>query len=190
MEYGPIRAMEGDTIVSPTMPRLGIRISPDFVYLGDLQYIARETYHVEEFIFINPSGRGHARQILLVHFSGFLENKEGAYEHRSHPTIRLDGDDYQHEVRLVNINDYLTRYPDSDIAHAADYIHQRANTMAGDMVYHRFTRLVSADRRNQFIVAYLETKTDPQITQDTLREDPARVETLLSRALQSFTIIH
>ncbi len=190
MEFGPIREIDGDTILSPSMPRLGIRVSPVFVYLGDLQYIARETYHVEEFIFLNPSGIGHARQILLVHFSGFLENKPGAYENRPHPTVHLDGDDYQHEIRFIDINDYFTRYPESDLAHAADYIRQRAYTLAGDMVYHRFSRLVSPDLRNQFIIAYLETNPDPQLTSEALQQDPDRMQALLDRALKSFIIIH
>jgi hypothetical protein len=190
MEFGPIRAMEGDTILSPTLPRLGIRISSDFIYLGDLQYIARETYYVEEFIFLNPSGIGHVKQLLLVHFSGFLENKEGAYQNRPHPTIHLDEDDYQHELRFIDINEYLTRYSESDLAHAADYVHQRAYTLAGDMVYHRFSRLVSADKRNQFIIAYLENNPDPQLTTAELDKDPLRAQTLLDRALASFTILH
>jgi hypothetical protein len=155
-----------------------------------LQYIARETYHVEEFIFLNPSGIGHAKQLLLVHFSGFLENKEGAYENRPHPTIRLDEEDYQHEVRFININDYLARYPESDIAHAADYIRQRSYTLAGDMVYHRFSRLVSENLRDQFIIAYLEANTDPSLSPAVLQANPDQAEALLKRALNGFTILH
>ncbi len=126
MDFGPIRAIEGDTILSPSLPRLGVRISSDFIYLGDLQYIARETYHVEEFIFISPNGYGHATRLLLIHFAGFLENKEGAYAVKPQRSIRLDGEEYQYEVRFIDINDYLDRFPSSDIAHAADYIRQRA----------------------------------------------------------------
>ncbi len=190
MEFGPIRAIEGDTIISPSMPRLGVRISPDFIYLGDLQYIAQETYHVEEFIFLDPSGIGHARKLLLVHFSGFLDNKGGSYENRPHPTVHLDGEDYQHEIRFIDINDYLNRYPESDLAHAADYIRQRAYTLAGEMVYHRFVRLVSLDLRNQFIIAYLEINPDPQLTLAMIQNDADLMQTLLNRALKGFSIIH
>jgi hypothetical protein len=190
MDFGPIRAIEGDTITSPYLPRLGVRFSSDFVYLGDLQYLSRETYHVEEFIFLDPSGIGHAKQILLVHFSGFLENKVGEYKDSTQPTVCLDGEDYHHEVHFIDINDYLARNPQSDLAHAADYIRQRSYTLAGDMIYHRFSRLVSDDLRNHFIIAYLETNPEPAMTSAEIEKDGSLAQTLLDHALKSFTIIH
>jgi hypothetical protein len=189
MEFGPIHAIKDDMVLSPSMPRLGIRISPDFIYLGDLQYIAREMFHIEEFIFLSPNGIGHVTRLLLVHFAGYLENKEGAYEFTPLQTVRLDGDEYQHESDLVDIHSYLNRFPGSDLAHGADYIRQRAYTLAGDMVYQRFTRLVSPDRRNKFIVAYLERNNDQSLTAEKLRQDEY-ARAWLSRAMDSFSIIH
>jgi hypothetical protein len=189
MEFGPIRAIKDDLVLSPSLPRLGIRISPDFIYLGDLQYIARETYHIEEFIFLSPNGIGHVTRLLLIHFAGYLNNREGAYEYTPLQTVRLDGEEYQYEADLIDINNHLSRFPASDLAHAADYIRQRAYTLAGDMVYQHFSRLVSPDRRNKFVVAYLERNNDPALTAEKLpQEDTARA--LLERAMTSFTILH
>ncbi len=190
MEYGMIRAIEGDTIISPSMPRLGVRISPEFVYLGDLQYLSNETFHVEEFICLSPNGLGHVTRLLLVHFAGFLENREGEYRYESPQTVTLDGETYLYQVEIADINDYVERFPGSDLAHAVDYIRQRAYTLAGDMVFQRFIRLVSPDRRNEFIVYVLERNTDPALTPQALEENAAMARALLDRALDSFTILH
>ena len=190
MEYGPIRTIESDTIISPSLPRLGVRISPDFIYLGDLQYIARETYHVEEFIFLSPNGLGHVTHLLLVHFEGFLENKPGTYENTARPTINLDGNHYLYDLFLIDLPDYLDQQPNSDIAHAADYIRQRAYTLAGKMTYQRFLRVVSEDMRNQFTIAYLERNEDPELTSELLAQDESIAQSLRERALSSFSILH
>lgn len=188
MEFPSHRAIDGDAILSPGNPRAVIRYSSDFIYLGDLQYIAGETRHVEEFIFIQPNGIGHAAKILLVHFEGFLENKEGSYLFPRLETVRLYGEDFFYERYFIDILNDLDRFPGADLAHASDYIRQRAYTLAGDMIFQRFQRLVSPDRRNLFSVAYLETNSDPPLTAAGLEKDEAAAGALLERAMNSFSI--
>lgn len=188
MDFGPHRAIKDDTILSPSMPRLGIRISPDYVYLGNLHYISENTHHVEQFLFISPSGIGHVTRMLLVHFAGFLVHKEGSYVYSFRQSVNLDGEDYLYDNRLVDIYELVRRSPGSELAHAADYIRQRSYTLAGGMRYQRFARLVSPDRRNEFVIAYLETYPEEKPAVDALSKEEAA--SLLDRALNSFTIIH
>ncbi len=190
MEFGPIRAIKDDMILSPAVPRLGVRISPNYIYLGDVQYIARGMQHVEEFIFLNPNALGHVAQLLLVHFEGFLENKQGIYSYHPRTSIPMDGADYLYDLSFINIQDYVATHADSDIAHAADYIRQRSYTLAGDMSYQRFMRLASPDGRNQFILAYLEENDQRQLSPELLQQDPEEAKALLDRALNSFEIVH
>lgn len=190
MEFGPIRMIQGDTVLSPSLPRIGIRFSPDFIYLGDVQYIARETFHVEEFIFIQPNGIGHVTRLLLVHFEGYLENKKGIYDYEARPTLRLGGDDYLYDLQLINLQDYLSQRPNSDLAHAADYLRQRSYTFAGDFTLQRFIRTVSADQRNEFVILVLERNEDPSFTSADIEQDALIAKKLQDRALSSFTILH
>lgn len=189
MDFGIVRAVKGDLILSPAMPRAAIRYSPVFIYLGDLQYIARETHHVEEFIFLTPNSIGHAVRLLLVHFEGFLENKEGSYEYLPQQTVTLAGEEYQYEPYVVNIQDDFARFSGSDLNHAADYIRQRSYTLAGDMVYQRFMRFVSNDRRNLFSISYLERVDDLALTTDTLKANPETAADFLARARECFSIL-
>lgn len=190
MDFGLIRTIQGDMILSPSMPRLGIRINPDYIYLGDLQYILRNTQHVEEFIFLCPSALGHVTRMLLVRFEGFLESKQGEYTLPDNRTVRLDNEDYFYDTLFIDLQEYLNRFPDSDIAHAADYIRQRAYTLAGDFIYQRFLRVVSGDRRYQFVIAFLERNDEAAQTPDIIQQDASAAQELLDRALTSFTILH
>ena len=54
----------------------------------------------------------------------------------------------------------------------------------------RFIRLVSPNRRNEFIVYVLERNLDPALTLETIEQDETRAKALLERALDSFTILH
>jgi hypothetical protein len=188
MEFPSHRTIDGDMILSPGMPRAAIRYSQDFIYLGDLQYIARDTHHVEEFIFLRPSSIGHASRLLLVHFEGFLENKEGSYEFPNPHTMHLYGQDFSYERYFINIQDDLSRFPGSDLAHAADYIRQRSYTLAGDMIYQRFQRYVSPDRRNLFSISYMEANNEPRLTEASLAQDESAAQAMLERARSSFSI--
>lgn len=188
MEFSSHRTIDGDMILSPGMPRAAIRYSPEFIYLGDLQYIARDTHHIEEFIFLRPNSLGHATWLLLVHFEGFLENKEGSYEFPNQQTLHLYEQEFFYERYFIDIQDDFSRFPGSDLAHAADYIRQRAYTLAGDMIYQRFQRYVSEDRRNLFSVSFLEANNEPHLTAESLAQDKAAADALLQRAIDSFSI--
>lgn len=190
MDYGIIRAIQGDTILSPSLPRLGVRISPDFIYLGDVQYLARDSFHVEEFIFISLNSIGHVTRLLLVHFEGFLDNREGIYEYLPRPTISLDGEGYLYEIQFINLQDYLSQQPDSDIAHAADYIRQRSYTFAGDFTLQRFMRAVGDERRDEIVILYLERNENPAYTPEDLQANPDLAAQLQQHALESFAIVH
>jgi hypothetical protein len=189
MDFGFHRTVDGDRILSPALPRVAIRYHYDFIYLGDLQYIARDTHHVEEFLFLVPSGQGHVRRMLLVHFEGFLENKEGSYEYLPQPLVSIAGCEYQYERYFINVQEDIARFPGSDLARAASYVRQRAYTLAGDMTVQRFSRYVSPDRRNLFSVTFLEENESPRRTPALLNEDPAEAQALLERALASFTLL-
>ena len=188
MEFPSTRTIDGDAILSPGMPRAVIRYGNQFIYLGDLQYIARETHHVEEFIFLCPNSRGHATQLLLVHFEGFLENKEGSYEFPHQNPLRLYDQDFFYERYFINLQDDFSRFPGSDLAHAGDYVRQRAYTLAGDMIYQRFQRYVSQDRRYLFSISYLEANNEPRLTAADLAQDEHAAQALLERAKNSFSI--
>ena len=181
MDYGKIREMKGDTILSPSVPRLGVRISPIYIYLGNLQYLDCGSQQVEEFIYLCPNSIGHVTRLLLVRFQGFLENSAGIYEYMSPQKKQIDNQDFAYEIEYFDLQDYLNESPDADIAHAADYIRQRSYTLAGDMVYQRFQRIVSDDNRRQFLIFYLEQGEDPSTTP---------TEDLFQRAMESFTIVH
>jgi hypothetical protein len=188
MDFGTIRAIKGDLLLSPSLPRLGIQISPDFIYLGNLHYISANTYHVEQFIYLNPNGLGHVTHMLLVQFSGFLGNKEGVYDYSIQPSVQLEGDEYRYELSVIDINDFIKRFPATELAHAADYIHQRSYTLAGDMQYQRFTRLVSPDKRNEFVIEHLESIGEVKHASSAPPQKNAR--DVLESARNSFTIRH
>ena len=111
MEYGKIREMKGDTILSPSVPRLGVRISPDYIYLGNLQYLDCGSQQVEEFIYLCPNSIGHVTRLLLVRFQGFLENSTGIYEYLSPQKKQIDNQDFAYDIEYFDLQNYLNKSP-------------------------------------------------------------------------------
>ena len=189
MDFGPIRAVKDDTILSPFLPRLGIRISSDFIYLGDLQYLRQDMFHIEDFIFLCPSSTGYVTRLLLVHFEGYLDSKEGAYEPPTGNPLHLEGDEYIHNLSFIGMPGFIEKHPGSDLAHSADYIRQRAYTLVGEMSLQRITRLVDNTMRNKFSILYLENHDFNSPDVKTLQQDEPALAALRERALGSFHIL-
>ncbi len=189
MEFGPIRAVKGDMILSPYLPRLGVRISEDYIYLGDLQYLAQGTYHVEDFIYLCPNSQGHVTRLLLVQFDGFLDHKEGTYPLPGGSNINLAGDEYNHTLSTASFPSFDKKSAGAHLAHATDYVRQRSYTLAGEMIYHTFLRLVTDDHRNRFSIHHLERIEDANLPPDHLAANTAQQQEMLARALRDFTIV-
>lgn len=209
LEFGPIRTIKEDLILSPTSPRLAVRFAPSLIYIGDLQYILRETFYVEEFILINTNGLGHLTQMLLVHFAGYLENREGVYAYPQSPVATLAGDPYVLDQFTIPLREPNSKPSEGETSRAVDYIRQRAYTLPGDLDCQRFRRIVSEDGRREFALLYAEPastamaleddETEPDELQTELKAEPileqavppapVTPEALLEHALKAFEII-
>lgn len=206
IEFGPIRTIKDDLVISPTAPRLAVRFAPSLIYLGDLQYIRRETFYVEEFILINTNGLGHLTQMLLVHFAGYLENQEGRYEYPQSPVATLAGDTYLLDQFTIALREPNAKPADTEVSRSVDYIRQRAYTLPGDLACQRFRRVVSDDRRREFAILYAEPA-DPTLPEELVQAEnashpqasslaerqispnPVTPETLFEHAMKAFEII-
>lgn len=189
MEFGPIRAVKEDMILSPYLPRLGVRISEDYIYLGDLQYISQSTHHIEDFIFLCPSSQGHVSRLLVVQFDGFLDHKEGIYADADGANIDLAGDEYHHNLTLIDLPAFYKKSQGAHLFHAADYVRQRSYTLAGEMIYHTFLRMVTEDCRNRFSIHHMVQPGDPGLSPERLAENTDLRQNLLAQALTNFTIV-
>lgn len=189
MDFGKIRNIRDDLVLSPSTPRLAVRYHPEFIYLGDLQYITGETRHAEQFIFLSPNGLGHVVRMLLVQFEGYLENKPGSYPHEGDHMLEINGEPYIYDIHFIQVSDFIEKNPLSGFAHAADYIRQRAYTLGGDMTYQRFTRIASPDGRHKFAISYLETNEGPLMNAVVLERNPAVATALRENAMHYFSVL-
>lgn len=189
MEMGTVRFVKDDTIISRALPQATIRYSNDFIYLGNLQYISQDTHRIEVFIFIEPNARGHAASLLLVHFEGLLENQEGTCEAPGDGVIEIAGQTFQFQRRFLKGPEEFGRAAGTHLALAADYIRQRAYTLAGDMILHRFFRCLGPDLRNNFSISYLQAVEDAQAAAQQAEREPPAAQAMLERALRSFEIM-
>lgn len=189
MEMGTVRFVKDDTIVSRALPAATIRYSDDFIYLGNLNYISQDHHNVEAFIFISPNGRGHATSLLIVHFEGILEGQEGSCAGPSDGVIDLGGVPYQYQRHFIKGPGEYSRAKGTHLSLAADYIRQRAYTLAGDMIYHRFFRCIEPDLRHNISLSYLEATDDAQQAASLAENNPAAAQAMLDRALRSFEFL-
>jgi hypothetical protein len=93
----------------------------------------------------------------MLQFESFLPNIEGRYDYGEPQSVNISGIDYFSNTESVpNVEAALKAVPDSDIAKAAIFLRSKGFTLMNALVYQRFVRVVSDDKRREFIMLYVE----------------------------------
>ncbi|NLG97766.1 MAG: hypothetical protein GX491_10430 [Chloroflexi bacterium] len=187
MDSDSIRTMEGDTIQSPALPKIKIKISNNWIYIAKMQLLMDHDRCSEQFVLLDTNSTGHVTHLLLVQFEGFIGFNR-TYTELTGPTVRMGGQDYVSMVSAFDVHQLFNEHPLHEISPVFDHIGRRGYTIAGMMVMQRFARIVDESRRNLIYIDYLE-RADGSVPVETLISDEAARQALLARAQKQFTIL-
>ena len=179
------RHVKGRVLTSVDLPRLRIKFSKAFKYVGSQRFILYGRAQVEQHFFVDADKQRRIKRMYMLQFEGYLPGIGDVYNYPVTKTVNLGGQNYIADAEVVpDVPAALKQNPQSDVAHAASLLESKGYNIGKAIMFERFVRLVDEAKRNEFILLYVEIPGEhasPQMEQ---------VEQELSRrALKGFTIL-
>lgn len=137
------------TVHSDTLPRVSVSVDPSLGYLGRLEFDVGGRARAEQHLF-GEIVEGKLGRALIVHFEHFFPDNGHSFEYPRLRMTRLGRHEFLHQTWPL---------PDWDLFHLPEMVAflERRGLQAGtDWIVSRYVRVVSDDRKHEFIIFYLE----------------------------------
>jgi hypothetical protein len=181
------RRIEGNTIISDSLPSVRLTMDSSLGYLGRQTFVLYNVANADQFFFAELVGK-RVKRFVWVQFEGYLPGLEHTYDYSRDSTIAMWGKTLYRNSALRATPTSESR-PDSDGVRARAFLRERGLTLAPNMLYHRLVWLLDQPARNELMIIYME---DPADYNPTGALDGALLRSLLNlslrRAEQSISI--
>jgi hypothetical protein len=189
------RTVQSNLLRSSELPSVEIQIEPEFTYLGSTSFILYNVAYAEQHHFIVPNAENRVLRRLWFQFEGYLDDNNHRYNYSGMDTLRLRDFTFLQNVYPMNVDEVQRERPDSDSAHAVEFLKEKGYVLHGDIMSHRMVWL-DADLRNELMIIYSEVLEPTGYRAEDLAEgSPAASEwselsrVLQERSLASFRIL-
>jgi hypothetical protein len=175
------REVKKQTLTSNEAPEIRLKFDKAFKFAGSQEFVLYDRAEAEQYFFVESENK-KIKRLYMLQFENFLPKIDGKYDYNEPQSVNIGGFDYFSNVETVaNIEEALRAVPDSDIAKAAAFLQSKGFTLMKALVYQRFVRVVSNDKRREFIILYVE---DGEYD-----DSEKQIRNLQQRALKNFKII-
>lgn len=165
----PIRTFEADLFTSSADPALGVRIAPEFSYLGPDRFSLGDRADVERHVWAKAP-KGTVEALVIFQFEGLRPGQDGHYQFavpggdnvsggtwRYTPErVRLGGHDYVHNTWVFDLRESAREAPEAESAHLLAMLAERELEAPSAWIMSRYVTEVGEDRRKELILFYLE----------------------------------
>lgn len=192
----PERGVENNIIFSADMPRIRIRVSDTFEYVGRLDYILSNVAHVTSFHFVEADAQKRIQRSFMVQFEGYLPDNTYSYNYPSQERVRLGDHEYIYDVMAADMVAAAESRPGSDMEHNQQLLIEKGYQIdiLRTAVRERYVRLLGDAQRDEILFIYTEDLSrlgHKAEGYQTLGDDylPEVKAALHTRGMQSFSVI-
>lgn len=163
------RTVRGNTIISPAIPKIKIKVAEEFQYIGkfDFDIIANsEEYPVElmgqpvasgeRLVFAVFDEAKDIEKLFIVQFEGFLASNDFIYHYDFSQADHIGKNKYRHNTWYYDARQSAQENPQGEGAKTQLFLAQKGFNLPRDWMMSRFVGLASADRKNEIILFYHE----------------------------------
>lgn len=153
-----LRRVEGRTLVSPSTPRATIEVAQGFRYVGGQQFILYGIARAEQHFFVDADDDRNVRRLYWLRFEGYLPDNDHQYRYVSNDTRRIGPLEFL--VHVLSQPPAATLRPDSDSAHAREYLQRQGLRLPDRAATVRYVHLIDAAKRSELMIIYRERLED------------------------------
>ncbi|MGI9054343.1 MAG: hypothetical protein ACR2F2_00940 [Pyrinomonadaceae bacterium] len=175
------REVKNRILISEDAPKIRLKFDKKFKFAGSQKFVLYERAEAEQFFFIEAENK-KIKRLYMLQFENFLPGIEGAYNYNEPQSVKIGGlDFFANAEPIPNVEAALKAVPDSDIAKAAEFLKSKGFTLMNSLLYQRFVRVVSDDKRREFMMLYIEASENADVEKQKTN--------LQKQALKNFKIL-
>ena len=165
------RYVDGQNLVSKSLPKTTIKIAPGFHFVGRFDFVIKamsEEYEAslrgkpvaegERFVFaktdsLNPDW---VEKLFIVQFEGFYENLDLTYNYDLSNGIQMGDLKYRNNTWFYNNQENIAQNPEGEAAKTQRLLEEKGLKTKDEVLMSRFVTVVDESRKNEMIIYYLE----------------------------------
>ena len=88
------RRVEGQRLISPTMPAIQLEFARSFKYVGSQSFILYDVARAEQHFFVDSDKQGRIKRLYWIQFEGYLPNNTHTYDYKASKQVTIGGFDF------------------------------------------------------------------------------------------------
>jgi len=191
------RHVKGRILTSTYLPSIRIKFDKAFKHVGSQKFTLYERAQAEQYYFVEADEQHRIKRMYIVQFEGYLPGVNATYDYPATKTVEIAGQSYIVEAQVVqSVSAVLKQNPQSDAARAVSFLEGKGYRGGESVLFQRFVRLVDKDKRNEFILLYIEDLSGTGFTAADFAKDGRAfsqkekfLHELSNQALKGFTVL-
>ena len=165
------RIVNGQTIISSTLPAARLTIAPEIKYGGGQRFLLGSGTDAEQYFFVDAAPDGMVRRFYWIQFEHKLPGNDGTYNYQPLHTTDIGGLTFVYDSKIYTDYAGVKPAPNSDVEKARTMLAAKGLTLPRTAMRIRMFNDPGTDHRSELMVIYLEAVPPSAIPAGTANEE-------------------
>jgi hypothetical protein len=169
----PERTVEGQTLISKSLPAARLTAAPAFKYLAGQRFPLYGVAEAEQHFFVDADKAGNIQRFYWIQFEHYLPDNDHTYDYEPVRTAKIGPLEFIHDTKMFT--DYGgNEWPaDSDSGHMKATLTAAGLKLPKETVRTRTFHLPGRDKRSELMIIYVEAMKPGTLPKGVTGETPA-----------------
>jgi hypothetical protein len=154
-EPPPRRFVDGQELVSTSLPAIRVKVAPAFQYVGTFHFNIRSVAEGDRYVFVDADG-GQVKRMFIAQFEGFLPSNRETYNYSFKDALVLGGHRFKHNTFAFSKRADESQNPKDEGVLTAEFLRDRDYRVDDELMWSRFVTVPDKERRHELILFYIE----------------------------------
>jgi hypothetical protein len=189
------RTVQDDVIRSARNPKITLKVSGGFAYLGSFPFAIADIAGGERHVWLEAGKDKRIRRMFILQFEGYFEGTGRRYNYEPRNVTKLGENEYNSNGFFYNDIAKSKERPGTEAELTRKFVEGKGYTLDAEQLLYRFYRSLPDDHRNEFLIFYIEPMANLGMALKDVSEnqDGDREKVVLAaareRALRAFTVL-
>ncbi|MEZ5344673.1 MAG: hypothetical protein R2681_03860 [Pyrinomonadaceae bacterium] len=190
----PKRIVRDNLIISDALPKIKVKVSDNFKYVGKFNFKIRNVAAGERLVFIESKDK-NVKRLFIAQFEGFMPHIDDFYRYSFENALDLGGFKFRQNTYAYSNKTARTENPAGEGVLTEDFLKGSGYELEDELMMSRFVTVAGDDKKHELILYYLENVSETGAALKDLykNDEPTDIwieisKGLKARSLASFTV--